>query len=598
MNSPPFDELISAYLDGELDAEQSAHVAQVLREDARLRRMYDQFKALRITLQKLPRAEPDEDLTARVVRRAERRMLAPQPVVATDDMPQDAGPADAATPIVTRHWRIGLIAITSVAALVLLALFVPAPWNRQVATAPRNVASAEHAVEEHCDATTAPAAGVVNDEPTSPSGRVDSQLSRRGATDEKPTMRERTPIGDGPAEAMEWHSSEKGQPAASAAETVVETPPNAAPKRDLAEHKDRGAVGRQLKKSLPKAKRPVIAPESEAPALGVGMTPSATPRLDTKKRPDEKESLGGVVPRAKRGKESEPVRLIPSRHDKMESFGLGMGGMGGGAALLPHDASKPKAADGPVADQDVQQTRKLDKSRKRANERHIDTLVSQLVSNGVLIVRASLRNGSARTASPEPDLLASTESLFGTRAGLRTRLASLSDITNSPDQVSAGRKMSNDTEKITPNQVLMVSGSKRQVQLVLGKLVERRDLRFQVVDPANQLRFLGQQTDTNKVDALFRSYFSRKAIGDDRSGSAGRLAKRARTVASPESRPAPTEATGESSSGDATRRAGAVPEGAPAPQLRPAVVYIVFHIDQTSGGDQMPAHATPRDDPK
>ncbi len=58
MTSPFSDELISAYLDGELTAEEQARVEKQLRDDAELRRMCDELRALRFTLQAMPAAEP------------------------------------------------------------------------------------------------------------------------------------------------------------------------------------------------------------------------------------------------------------------------------------------------------------------------------------------------------------------------------------------------------------------------------------------------------------------------------------------------------------------------------------------------------------
>lgn len=76
MNTPFSDELISAYLDGELTAEQHAFVEKQLSEDPQLRRLCDELHALRSALQSVPPVDPPGDFAQRVLRQAERRMLA------------------------------------------------------------------------------------------------------------------------------------------------------------------------------------------------------------------------------------------------------------------------------------------------------------------------------------------------------------------------------------------------------------------------------------------------------------------------------------------------------------------------------------------
>ena len=70
------DELISAYLDGELTSEEQARVERALDENVELRQMFDELRVLRSTLQSLPREEPSSDWSQAVLRRAERAMLA------------------------------------------------------------------------------------------------------------------------------------------------------------------------------------------------------------------------------------------------------------------------------------------------------------------------------------------------------------------------------------------------------------------------------------------------------------------------------------------------------------------------------------------
>jgi hypothetical protein len=84
------DELLSAYLDGELSAEERARVEQRLAESPELRRLCDELRALSATLHAMPRYELDEDVRRRVLRRAERAMLAapteqPVPVKSSEE---------------------------------------------------------------------------------------------------------------------------------------------------------------------------------------------------------------------------------------------------------------------------------------------------------------------------------------------------------------------------------------------------------------------------------------------------------------------------------------------------------------------------------
>src|SRR6516162_1162616 len=71
-------ELISAYLDGELTAEEQARAEQILAGSAEARQLLEELRAMSGTLQSLPQLKLDEDLGPRVLQVAERRMLSPQ----------------------------------------------------------------------------------------------------------------------------------------------------------------------------------------------------------------------------------------------------------------------------------------------------------------------------------------------------------------------------------------------------------------------------------------------------------------------------------------------------------------------------------------
>src|SRR5688572_18300507 len=68
------DELLSAYLDGELTADEQALVERALADDAQLRQLHDDLRALRQSLQSMPRLKLGDDFTARVVRQAQKAL--------------------------------------------------------------------------------------------------------------------------------------------------------------------------------------------------------------------------------------------------------------------------------------------------------------------------------------------------------------------------------------------------------------------------------------------------------------------------------------------------------------------------------------------
>ncbi len=72
----PFDqELLSAYLDGELTAAQQARVERLLAENPKAKQLLDELRALSATLQSLPQEKLGEDLSPFVLRQAERELL-------------------------------------------------------------------------------------------------------------------------------------------------------------------------------------------------------------------------------------------------------------------------------------------------------------------------------------------------------------------------------------------------------------------------------------------------------------------------------------------------------------------------------------------
>lgn len=75
MNSIPDDELLSAYLDGELSEEERARVEQMLAEQPEARQLLDELRALSGGFEALPRHRLEADFASRVLRAAERELL-------------------------------------------------------------------------------------------------------------------------------------------------------------------------------------------------------------------------------------------------------------------------------------------------------------------------------------------------------------------------------------------------------------------------------------------------------------------------------------------------------------------------------------------
>lgn len=141
MTAPFSDELLSAYLDGELNAEEQAYVEVQLRERVELRRLCDELRALRATLRAMPVSRPPENFAERVMRQAERQMLTGSPTT-TDLTSGDSEPAAGLSVsrfLASRRWRIGLGVVAGLAACALAMVFLMPPFlstTERVASAP------------------------------------------------------------------------------------------------------------------------------------------------------------------------------------------------------------------------------------------------------------------------------------------------------------------------------------------------------------------------------------------------------------------------------------------------------------------------------
>jgi hypothetical protein len=99
------DELLSAYVDGELSAEEWAAVEARLRDDPRARKLVEELRAVSATLRALPRDKLGADLREAVLQQAQ---------IHREPMPSDAG--------MVRRWAWAALAL---AAALLLAIYLP-----------------------------------------------------------------------------------------------------------------------------------------------------------------------------------------------------------------------------------------------------------------------------------------------------------------------------------------------------------------------------------------------------------------------------------------------------------------------------------------
>lgn len=88
MKNVPENELFSAYLDGELTADEERRVEQLLAESGSARRLVDELRSLSAMVQSLPREKVPTDFSAEVVREARHR------VFAEDSSPSQSLPSD------------------------------------------------------------------------------------------------------------------------------------------------------------------------------------------------------------------------------------------------------------------------------------------------------------------------------------------------------------------------------------------------------------------------------------------------------------------------------------------------------------------------
>ena len=138
MNDLPDNELLSAYLDGEVTAAERQQIEELLATSPATRRLLEQLRALSNTLHALPRESLGEDLSPRVLRLAERRMLTGEQsdVARVEDAPMPLGRS-----LLHRFTRPRILFWLSVTAIV--AVMIRLNEQRQAPLhAPQKIASA------------------------------------------------------------------------------------------------------------------------------------------------------------------------------------------------------------------------------------------------------------------------------------------------------------------------------------------------------------------------------------------------------------------------------------------------------------------------
>src|SRR5262245_4397418 len=142
MNERPHADLISAYLDGELEPAERAEAERLLAESAECRQLLDDFRGLQADLRSLPKQKLEPNFHERVLRQAERAALAGDTAAAAGatatNVPAN-GQGDSPSVLrFPRSWHAWRWAAVAAAAAVMIWLVgrEPAEDGRKVAPAP------------------------------------------------------------------------------------------------------------------------------------------------------------------------------------------------------------------------------------------------------------------------------------------------------------------------------------------------------------------------------------------------------------------------------------------------------------------------------
>jgi anti-sigma factor RsiW len=148
MNDFRENELLSAYLDGELTAAERKEAERLLADSPPARKLLAELRALRATLQALPRQELGEDLSGQVVREARRRILSEGK--AAQPAESSAEPVFMARSVLGRFINRRTVAWLAVTAVIAILITINERRNRvaPVANGGREVARAPAALKE------------------------------------------------------------------------------------------------------------------------------------------------------------------------------------------------------------------------------------------------------------------------------------------------------------------------------------------------------------------------------------------------------------------------------------------------------------------
>ena len=119
------DELISAYLDNELDGQLRARLEKRLETDDQWRRILEELRAIRGSIQLLPRYQLAPDFSRRVLRSAEREMLSQS---AEEELAVSSSTWATSTPHAgwrSHRWGLAVVAVGALAAGLLLVVLLP-----------------------------------------------------------------------------------------------------------------------------------------------------------------------------------------------------------------------------------------------------------------------------------------------------------------------------------------------------------------------------------------------------------------------------------------------------------------------------------------
>ncbi|MCE5266772.1 MAG: zf-HC2 domain-containing protein [Planctomycetaceae bacterium] len=121
-------ELLSAYLDGELTAAEQEEVERLLATDPAARQLLEDLRALSATLQSLPQEKVGEDLSHRVLQAAERRMITEGP---GESEPSPFAPTPLIRSVFQRFINRRTLAWLSITAVIAVAIAINERWQQR-----------------------------------------------------------------------------------------------------------------------------------------------------------------------------------------------------------------------------------------------------------------------------------------------------------------------------------------------------------------------------------------------------------------------------------------------------------------------------------